>query len=340
MPAPSDLAVRLEEFLSSYLPGSRRLSGHTISSYRDAFVLWLRYMRDQLGIPAEKLTLADLTRDNVTGYLAWLRESRGCSPATANVRLCALKSFCRFLQYKDPAQLGRSQQILAIPALKTPEASISYLTLDGMRLLLAQPDTATRRGRRDLALLSFMYDSAARVQEVIDLTPGKLRLESPPTVELFGKGSKSRIVPLLDAQTGILASYTEENGLDQPSRSADPLFANRDQKKLTRAGVGYILAKHARSARSSNPGLIPEHIHCHSLRHSKATHLLQAGVNLVYIRDILGHASVTTTEVYARADSKQKREALEKAYEPTAPAGVPAWLADDDLLAWLNQFDK
>jgi len=340
MPAPTDFASRLTDFLSVHLPGHKRLSPHTIASYRDAFVLLLGYRDAEHGIPAEKLALDDLTPEHVTGWLDWLQASRGSSPATRNTRLCAMKSFFRYLQYKDPARLHHWQRVLAIPMQKTPQATVGYLTLDGIRLLLAQPDTTTQRGRRDLALLSFMYDSAARVQEVIDLTPGKLRLDHPCTVELFGKGSKSRIVPLLDAQTTILSAYLHENGLDRPARSADPVFANRDGRRLTRAGVAYILTKHATTARTENPALIPEKTHCHSLRHSKAMHLLQAGVNLVYIRDILGHTSITTTEIYARADSLHKRQALERAYTPTTTATIPAWLTDTSLLTWLNHFNE
>jgi site-specific recombinase XerD len=185
--------------------------------------------------------------------------------------------------------------------------------------LLEQPDTTTKKGRRDLTLLSLMYDSGARVQEIIDLVPSMLRLGNPPTIKIIGKGNKARLVPLLNAQTEHLKHYLAEHRLNEHNTNAYPLFFNSRKEKLTRAGINYIVQKYCQSARIKNAGLIPKKFSCHSLRHSKAMHLLQAGVNLVYIRDILGHVSIQTTEIYAKADSKQKRIALEKAYVNVNP---------------------
>ena len=187
-------------------------------------------------------------------------------------------------------------------------------------------------------MLALMYDCAARVQEIIDLEPSSIRLNKPLTIKIIGKGNKARIVPLMDQEIVHLKGYMKENDLLQIHRRRDPLFYNSRQEKLTRAGVNCILLKYASLARPKNPGLIPEKISCHSLRHSKAMHLLQAGVNLVYIRDILGHESVQTTEIYARADSKQKREAIEKAYAGIIKKEAPSWMKNDNLLEWLKSF--
>jgi site-specific recombinase XerD len=145
-------------------------------------------------------------------------------------------------------------------------------------------------------------------------------------------------VPLLEEQVKILKCYLDEHDLLKPQARLHPLFSNSRLEKLTRPGVTYILLKYADQARVRNPELIPEKLSCHSLRHSKAMHLLQAGVNLVYIRDILGHVSVTTTEVYARADSRQKREAIEKAYVNLSPTEIPVWVSNNNLLGWLKSF--
>jgi len=150
-----------------------------------------------------------------------------------------------------------------------------------------------------------MYDSGARVQEMIDLTPSSIRLDSPNLVRLVGKGRKALMVPLNEEQIVFLKKYMQEMHLLEPHANLYPLFSNTRNVKLTRAGVTYILKTYADQARKINPSIIPETISCHSLRHSKAMHLLQAGVNLVYIRDILGHVSVQTTEGYARSDSKK-----------------------------------
>jgi site-specific recombinase XerD len=188
--------------------------------------------------------------------------------------------------------------------------------------------------------LPLMYDSGARVQEIIDLKPSMVRLEPPCTVKLIGKGRKARIVPLLEEQVRHLKIYMEENKLLEPHANEYPLFMNRKREKLTRMGIGYILEKYIAVARQKNPALFPDKISCHSLRHSSAMHMLQAGVNLVYIRDILGHSSIQVTEIYARADSKQKREAIEKAYANVTPTETPSWHQNNDLLQWLKDFNK
>lgn len=341
MAKPTDFSMRTTEFLSMYLPGQLRLSPNTITSYKDTFILLIRFMIAERGKGPEQIVLGDIDRSCITGFLDWLESCRGCSPATRNVRLSAMKSFCRFLQLREPDRMLQWQEISCIPIKKSDESQIEYLTLDGVRLLLAQPDPSTTQGLRDLALLSFLYDSAARVQEAIDVTPARFRLDPPCTVELFGKGAKSRVVPLLDTQTSILRLYIEANDLQSASNQDVPLFKNRNGQAFTRAGVNYVLKKHFETAKLADPGILPRDIHCHCLRHSKAVHLLQAGVNLVYIRDILGHKSVVTTEIYARIDSKQKRLALENAHVETSPdVKAPRWLADNNLLLWLKEFDK
>jgi site-specific recombinase XerD len=158
----------------------------------------------------------------------------------------------------------------------------------------------------------------------------------------LGKGKKYRIVPLIEEQVTLLKRYMEENNLLEECRLKHPLFFNKRGEKLTRAGVAFILKTYIEMARAHDPGLIPESVSCHSLRHSKAMHLLQAGVNLVYIRDILGHCSIQTTDVYARADSKQKREALEKAYTNLLPESdkTRQWEKNQNLLEWLKGFRK
>jgi len=216
---------------------------------------------------------------------------------------------------------------------------MNYLSLDGIKLLLEMSDQSLKSGQRNLALLSLMYDTAARVQEIIDLTPSSVRFDKPYTVKLIGKGKKARIVPLMEPTAKILKRYMVANGLLKDYVNEYPLFFNSRKEKLTRAGVNYILKKYSKMAREKTSALMPEQISCHSLRHSKAMHLLQAGVNLVYIRDILGHSSVQVTEVYARADSKQKREAIEKAYTDVSPEEQPKWQDNDKLLSWLKEFD-
>lgn len=337
---PTDFSYYLTGFLTKYLPDERGVSANTIASYRDTFILFLVFARDRKGIQANRLTLSDITKDMLVEYLDWIETDRNCRVATRNVRLAALHSFFQYLQYQNPDNLLEWQRILAIPVKKTSKQSFNYLTLDGIKLLLTMPDQNTKSGRRDLALLSLMYDTGARVQELIDLTPSYLRFDTPYTIKLVGKGNKARIVPLMEPTVALLRNFMEEHGLLLPYANHYPLFCNKQKERLTRAGVNYILAKYADMARNENSVLIPERLSCHCLRHSKAMHLLQAGVNLVYIRDILGHCSVQTTEIYAKVDSKQKREAIEKAYTDVTPSDMPAWQQNQDLLAWLKAFNR
>jgi site-specific recombinase XerD len=323
-----------------YLPGEIGASKNTIASYRDTFILFLSFLKDIKSIPADRLTLAMITKDLVVEYLDWTENERQCSTATRNVRLAALHSFFQYLQYQNPDNLLEWQRILSIPVKKAEKKTINYLTLDGIKLLLEMPDQNTKTGRRDLALLTLMYDTGARVQEMIDLTPSQVRFDKPYTIKLIGKGNKARIVPLMEPTLQILKRYMKEQGLLELSANLYPLFFNKRKEKLTRAGINYILAKYKDMAREQDNALIPEVLTCHCLRHSKAMHLLQAGVNLVYIRDMLGHCSVQVTEIYAKADSKQKREAIEKAYTDVTPAEEPIWQKNDDLLGWLKSFNK
>ena len=338
----TDFAKYLSAFLSRYLAGERNYSPNTILAYKDAFVQFISFMKEQKNIEVQKLTLGCITKDVVIDFLDWIQETRHCSNATRNYRLAALCSFFRYMQYENPERMYEWQKILSIKVKRHEKQSIKYLSVDGIRLLLEQPDLATRSGQRNLALLALMYDSGARVQEIINLTPSSVRLDNPSNVKLFGKGRKARIVPLQEEQTVFLRKYMKENHLLEPYANQYPLFSNSRREKLTRAGVTYILNIYADLARKINPRVIPEKISCHSLRHSKAMHLLQAGVNLVYIRDLLGHVSVQSTDVYARADSKQKREAFEKAYVDLNPslAKTKSWEKDDNLLEWLKSLKK
>ncbi len=334
----NNFAKHLSEFMCQYLPHERGASNNTIIAYRDSFVLFLQFMRDQKNVPAEKLTLASIDRSTIVGFLNWLQKTRASSNSTRNARLAAIHAFYRYVQYVRPDVIHQCRQILSVRCKSTPQKSLSHLSLDGIKRLLAQPDTTTKRGRRDLALLSLLYDTAARVQELIDLTPACLRLENPATVQLTGKGNKTRLVPMLNAQVSLLKNYLKENGLNRPEALSYPLFFNARKEKLTRAGVNHIVQRHFGKAQKAQPEGLPEKISCHTLRHSKAMHLLQAGVNLIYIRDILGHVSVQTTEVYARVDSKHKRQALEKAYPNVNPDVQANWIEDESLIKWLKSF--
>ena len=337
---PTDFAYHLTTYLSKYLPGNAGVSRNTILSYRDTFSLLLRFCSENKTMKIEKITLNTLTKDLIDEFLTWLEVQRGCTASTRNQRLSAIHSFFRYLQLEEPSHLFMCQQILAIPMKRTARRIIHYLTLDAIKTIFKAPDTMCVRGRRDLVLLSLMYDTGARVQEIADLIVSDVRLESPPTIKLTGKGNRSRLVPLMTPTAKLLDQYLSEYDLKHVQYSTCHLFRNRSHAKLTRAGIAYILNKYVDVARTLQPELIPKKISPHCFRHSKAMHLLQSGVNLVYIRDFLGHVSIKTTEMYARADSLMKREALEKAYQITSPSKMPVWQQNHALLKWLKELGR
>lgn len=211
-----------------------------------------------------------------------------------------------------------------------------YLPLESIKGLLEQPERTTIQGKRDAVLLSLLYDTGARVQELVDLKVCDISLNDTVTIILTGKGGKSRIVPVMKPTGELLRQYIEGAGLYSPVYRHSPLFTNRGNKPLTRAGVTYILKKYAEQAAAQGVKDMSGEITPHWLRHSKAMHLLQSGVNLVYIRDLLGHSNISTTEIYARADEKMKRKALTEAYNSPTSLELPIWKKDKNLLDWLK----
>jgi site-specific recombinase XerD len=339
-PTGGDLAGRwLSQFLTDHMAGERGLSPQTIASYRYAIKLLLTWFRDVQATPPEKLRLADLDRARVLAFLDWLETERGNSPATRNQRLAVIKSFARYTAVERPEFLDQATQLLAVKQKKTPAADMGHLTGDEVKALLAAPDPITRRGLRDTVLLSTLYDTAARVQEICDLNTADVRTARPTIVTLRGKGSKTRRVPLMDPTAQLVRHYLDRR-TPHPGvgADADPLFHGPHQTRLTRWGVTKLLAKHVQSLRRRDPGYAPGvNVTPHVIRRTRAMHLLKAGVNVIYIRDLLGHADVSTTEIYARADPETKRKAIENAYESLTPELLPSWTADRDLLEWLDQ---
>lgn len=309
-----DFAASLQAFFLDYLVRERGSSRHTIRAYRDTFSLLVDYMDTEHHVPPDRLSFSVLSVDKIRSFLNWLEECRGNSICTRNQRNAALRSFFKYMIYIDPIHINHWKSMGSIPMKNGPKGTLNYMSVDAVRAILEEIETGTPQGLRDLTMLSLLYNTGARVQELIDLTPLSVRRETPYVIELFGKGSKKRLVPLEDAMMNLLTKYMRIYRLDQRGRESYPLFPNRWGGKLTSQGVSYTIDKYVAMARIRNPDLLPDAITPHVFRHSRAMHLLQAGVNLVYIRDILGHVSVQTTEIYARTDSKQKREALENAY--------------------------
>jgi len=335
---PTDFAKLLTAYLSRHLPGQRNVSVNTIKSYSDTFKLFLRFCHDNRGISPEYLTIAYVDEELIYSFLSWVENVRKCSISTRNQRLAAIHAFFRYVQIEAPEIILQCQRILAIPFKKHGKPTVSYLTADALKVILKQPDRTKPAGRRDLALLTILYDTGARVQELIDLVVKDIRLQSPAIVVLTGKGRKTRHVPLMSKTAKILSDYLVERSLNTPFMREHPVFYNSQRKMLTRAGVGYIINKYMEAVRTIGKTSLPDKVSPHVFRHTKAMHLLQANVNLVYIRDLLGHVNISTTEIYAKADSEVKRQALEKAYIEVVTDEIPAWSENEGLMNWLQNF--
>lgn len=331
---PTDFARTLSRYLSAYLPGQRNVSPNTIKSYRETFRLFLRYAKGS-GLSIERLCLRQIDEPLIVSFLTWLEQGRKSSIATRNQRLACIRAFFRYAQIENPDAIASYQKILSIPIKKAPVPLVNHLTPDALALILAQPDLSHARGRRDVTVLSLLYDSGARVQELADLKVRDVRLDRPPIVTLTGKGRKTRQVPLMSATESLLRHYMTEARLLERDMKDYPLFFNCRYGRLTPKGISFILDKYVSRARALS-SLIPDKVTPHILRHTKAMDLLHSGVNLVYIRDFLGHVDLSTTEIYARTDTELKREALEKAYPDMIPSILPHWTQDEDLLAWLT----
>lgn len=338
----TDMAMLLKDFFETYLLKERGVSNHTIRSYSATFQSLYAFFKDNKGIRANKLFVKDLSRRSINDYLNWLEMEKGNKVSTRNSRLASVKAFCHYAQYKDFKNLARWQDILSIKSKKADMPYMSFLTQEGMKTLLSEVPTDTIQSRRHLAILAFLYDTGARANELISFSAHNLNLTKPYHVILSGKGRKKRIVPIHEKLVLILKAYMKDANIELNNISKQPLFVNAYGRKLTSAGLTHIIMMYADKVRENFPALMPKRLSPHSFRHSKATHLLQAGMNIIYVRDFLGHSSVKTTETYVRMDSEQKRKALEAAAADIVPQSqtIEVWNDDEKLLNWLKGLGK
>ena len=300
--------------------------------------MFLDYCEKERHLKREKLEIKNIDRSLVEDFLSWLEQEKGNSVATRNQRRIALNTFFKYLQYENPEYVLLCQHVLSIPHKAGKKQTIRHLPINAIEEILRQPDLKFRR--RDFALLSLMYESAARISEIADLCIGDLHFERGGTiVHLRGKGKKFRDVPLIRDVSSLLKSYLSEEKHYRPCDKMEPLFCNRDKEKLTRAGISYIFNKYINSTRSVMPDLLPAKVYPHIFRHSRAMHWLEAGVDLQYIKDLLGHADLSTTEVYAQLNTEMKRKILEEVYPKEHQLSqYPSWTEDKNLMNWLSNF--
>jgi site-specific recombinase XerD len=337
---PTDLGRSVVRFFQEYLPTLRGMSRHTIQSYRDSMILFLGFAAADCGRHIESLELTDITADRVGRFLAFLEAKRGNSITTRNARLAAMHTFARFLIPDHPERLAALQQVLGIPFKRGAQAApIEYLEKTEIEALLASIDRKTPGGRRDYAMFSLMFNTGARVQEIVALRVRDIRLEPPCQVRFTGKGNKVRICPIWPRVAQLLKELTQTPQGSAEDPADQRVFLNQRGLPMTRFGVRYLLGQHVAAGAKAAPTLAGKRIHPHSLRHTTAIHLLKAGVDFATISQWLGHASLNTTMRYARADLDLKRQALAQVFpEVLAPPKGGAFIFHgDDITGWLRR---
>src|SRR6266700_440082 len=292
-----------------------------------------RFLSARRNRPVAELDLKDLDPPGILTFLSYLERERKNGVATRNVRLAAIHALFRFVASRNPEHLDLAQRVLGIPFKRAQQRVIDYLEYEEIDSVLKAIDRATLQGNRDYALLATMFNTGARVQEIADLRACDLQLTKPFQVRLFGKGRKERYCPLWPQTAAVLRAFSDQRTLDL--RSESPVFLNHRGLPLTRFGIRYILAKCLGLACAKAPNLRKKRLHPHSVRHSTAVALLKSGVDLSTISHLLGHASPTTTNRYARVDLEMKRQAIARV-KPVPRQSRNPWSKDHTVLDWLE----
>lgn len=329
----TDFAKLITSFLTEYLPLQRGYAKNTILSYRDTLKLFLRFLKEVKDISPNNFYIKDFSREIVIEFLEWYRQ-RGAGISAANQRLAAIQSFTDYAQLESIENISFLQNVSSIKSKKSSPKEIIFLSAAQMSMLINKPDINSHTGYRHRVILTLLYDSGCRVQELCDITISDVSLIGTSTVRLHGKGNKYRTIVISDETGNLVKIYIQifmSNAI-----GTQPLITNRYHHKIDRDGVAYIVNKYANLVRKEDI-TFPEHIHCHIFRHSKAMHMLEAGINIIYIRDFLGHEDISTTMTYVRADNRLKNEVINKlAPKITGELNMPDWNKDKDLIHFLN----
>ena len=333
MTDPCSLGPWLRRFLEEHLVSERNLARNTQLSYRDTLALLLPFVAGKARIPIDRLAVRDLSAERVLAFLAHIEHGRGCSPRTRNQRLAAIRTFARYVATRSPEHVEWCGRIRAIALKKTAPPAVSYLEKHELDALLDAPDTSTPQGRRERALLLFLYHTGARASEAAQLRVAGLQLADKSAdhsrVTLLGKGGKTRLCPLLRESARALADLVA--GRDPGAA----VFLNRLGRPITRSGIRQLVERCAAKATARAPSLNSKKVGPHVLRHTAATHMLRSGVDLNTIRAWLGHASLDTTSVYAEIDIERKAKAV-VLFDSTEPARSRSYRDNRGLMAYLQ----
>ena len=311
----------IRKFLCEYLPIQRNASLHTVRAYRTGLRQFLEYAARRRGCKLRDLTFDDISRETVVSFLDELESCGQCCVRTRNLRLNALRSFMTYCGTEEIETVGVWNRLNAIPFKKAADRGpVKFMSEKAMAAILGSPPANTVQGRRDRMMLTLLYDTGARVQELVDVGTADLNLTANPSVTLHGKGCKSRIVPLMNRTVSMLRRFLSELH-DSPSSLCPKLFyaeGRRGRRRMTEDNIRVLVAKYGRAARMRCPE-VPEHVHPHMFRHSRAMHLYSNGMDLTLVSQWLGHAQFETTLIYAHAGVEKKRAAIELATPENSP---------------------
>lgn len=328
------LASHLSNFLREYLPRDRAASKHTCETYAYSLMLLLRFAAERLSVTPSQINLAQIDAPLVLAFLTHIQNGRGNTARSRNARLAAIKSFFRYLEYREPHSIEQSRQIHGIPLKKTDEGLVAYLNREEIQALLDAPDASTALGLRDRAMLHMAYACGLRVAELVSLRLDQLDSQTPPSVRVMGKGRRERVLPLWKETTAALHAWLKV----RQARGAEQMFYNAGGRAMTRAGFEYILDKHVDTAGQKQPSITKKRVTPHVLRHTCAMHILQATGDIRKVSLWLGHASIQSTEIYLRADPTEKLDALAMGIPPTLKRGK--FNVPDKLMAMFKEVVK
>lgn len=325
------LGTWMKRFLLEHLITERNLSRNTQRSYRDTFCLLVPFVSSCQKKSNDRLLIEDVTGECVRQFLTSLESDRGCSIRTRNQRLAALHAFARFVGDHNPELVPWCREVRLVPFKRATKNPFTYLEKNEMDAILAAASLTTQQGRRDHAILLFLYNSGARASEVAAVTVGDIELDASGTgtVMLHGKGSKTRFCPLWEKTMDELKPLMHQH------IASDYLFLNRYGRPLSRFGIRDIVRRHASGAEVTTPSLAKKRVSPHTIRHTTATHLLRSGVDINTIRAWLGHVSLETTNIYAEIDLEMKAKAL-AACEVKGSAATKPWSEDRELMTFLR----
>ena len=326
----------IKRFFSHYLPVQKGLSVNTILAYRDAVKLLLCHTADTVGIAVDELAVEDISEKIVLGFLDQLEQRRGCSTRTRNARLAAIRGLFEYIARQEPVLLVHCGQIRAIPLKRTEHKTVDYLEEKEMQALLDAVDVNSRTGMRDRALLLLLYNTGARVSEIVALELDDLRLDDSAQIRLLGKGGKERSCPLWPETVTVLKSYLHQRVPKKPG--TQQVFLNANGAPITRFGIRHITRKYGAQAQVKQPDVTAKPVNPHTIRHTSAMHLLRAGNDVNMVSYWLGHADINTTHIYVEIDMEMKRKMIAKAGAPDIGNKTP-W-QQPHVLQWLNRLAK